>query len=61
MLIFFVTVWVSFTALATYNIIVHNAVFSVLFKAAASAVMKICQNLFLTFLDINIFLAHIME
>lgn len=61
MLLFFIKVWVSSPVLAAYNIVVLSALFGVLFKAAASGVMKICQNLCLTSLSINIFLACIME
>lgn len=61
MLLYFIKVSVSSPVLAAYNIVVLSALFGVLFKAAASGVMKICQNLCLTFLSINIFLARIME
>lgn len=61
MLLYFVKVWVSVATLAAYKMIVHSELFGVLFKAAASGVYKICQNLWLSFLSINVFLACIIE
>jgi len=58
MLLFFVNVWASAAAMAAYDS-VRSALFGVLFEAAASGIMKIRQNLFLSFKSISVFLACI--
>lgn len=61
MLLYFAKVSVSVAALAAYKIIVHSGLSAALSKAATSVDFKICQNLWLSFLSIKVFLACIIE